>query len=145
MRAMPLSRLAMSYARLASGANDPRYGEAFEALSNAMVQHPELVSGTARNDLALTLAGRGDWVCKIGADGVQVIGSKSRQQALAIKIADGSKPALYAATVAVLDQLGWLDAQQREELAPWRAQQLSNARGLHVGERRACFVLTHPL
>jgi L-asparaginase II len=89
-------------------------------------------------------AGRGDWVSKVGADGVQVIGSKSRGEALAIKIIDGNKPALFAATVEVLDQLGWLDHAQRAELEPWRAGTLRNARGLEVGARFPVFQLQTP-
>ncbi len=139
--ALPLSRLAGAYARLASGARDGEFGESFAALSDAMTAHPELVSGTGRNDLAFMRAGRGDWVSKVGADGVQVLGSKSRGEALAIKIIDGNKPALFAATVEVLAQLGWLDEAQCAELAPWRAAALVNARGLQVGERRAAFRL----
>jgi hypothetical protein len=43
--------------------------------------------------------------------------------------------------VAVLDQLGWLDARQREELRPWRAEAIANLRGTQVGERRPAFNL----
>ncbi len=139
--AMPLARLAQGYARLASGARDSEFGESFATLGEAMTAHPDMVSGTGRNDLAFMRAGRGDWVSKIGADGVQVLGSKSRGQALALKIMDGNKPALYAATVEALEQLGWLDAAQREELEPWRARAIVNARGLQVGERRPAFRL----
>ena len=139
--AMPLACLARGYARLASGTRDSEFGESFELLGEAMSQHPDLVSGTGRNDLAFMTTGRGDWVTKIGADGVQVVGSKSRGEALAIKIIDGNKTALHATTVEVLDQLGWLDDAQREELMPWRATDIVNARGLHVGERRPAFKL----
>jgi L-asparaginase II len=139
--AMPLANLARGYARLASGAADGEFGASFAALSEAMTAHPELVSGPGRNDLALMQAGRGDWVAKAGADGVQALGSKSRGQAVAVKIADGSKMAVQAATVAVLDQLGWLDARQREELRPWRFEAIANARGTQVGERRPAFKL----
>jgi len=142
--AMPLSRLAFGYARLASGAADAEFGESFATLSSAMTAEPWMVSGTARNDLAFMQAGRGDWVSKVGADGVQVIGSKSRGEALAIKIIDGNKPALFATTVAVLDQLGWLDDAQRTQLEPWRASTLRNARGLHVGSRSPIFTLHTP-
>ena len=114
--AMPLSKLAYGYARLASGAADAELGESFALLSAAMAAQPWMVSGTGRNDLAFTQAGRGDWVTKVGADGVQVVGSKSRGEAFAIKIIDGNKPALFAASVEVLDQLGWLDDAQREQL-----------------------------
>ena len=139
--AMPLSKLAFGYARLASGARDAEFGQSFALLSEAMTSHPEMVSGTGRNDLAFMQAGRGDWVSKVGADGVQVLGSKSRGEAFAIKIIDGNKPALFAASVEVLDQLGWLDAAQRTALAPWRASILRNARQLSVGERRPVFKL----
>ena len=100
-----------------------------------------MVSGHGHNDLAFMRAGRGDWVSKIGADGVQVLGSKSRAEAFAIKIIDANKPALYAASVEVLDQLGWLDAAQRAELEPWGSRAIVNARGLQVGERLPVFRL----
>lgn len=142
--AMPLAALALGYARLASGAKDPEFGDAFAQLSQAMMAHPELVSGTGRNDEALMQAGALDWVSKVGADGVQVIGSVSRGQGIAIRIADGNKNALYAATIAALDQLGWLNDAQRQALAPWRFAQIVNARGLLVGERKAVFSLKNP-
>ena len=139
--AMPLSRLALAYARLASGEKNSEFGASFAQLGQAMTAHPELVSGTGRNDEAFRRAGRGDWVTKVGADGVQAIASSSRGQAIAIKIGDGSKTALFAASVAALDQLGWLDAQQREQLQPWRAEMIANWRGTPVGERKAVFRL----
>jgi len=139
--AVPLSALAYGYARLASGAQDTEFGESFAALSEAMTTHPDMVSGQRRNDLAFMRAGGGDWVTKVGADGVQVVASKSRGEAFAIKIIDANKPALFAACVEVLEQLGWLDAAQREALQPWRAQPIINARGLLVGERRPVFHL----
>jgi L-asparaginase II len=142
--AMPLSKLATSYARLASGARDSEFGASFALLSEAMTAHPDMVGGTGRNDLDFMLAGRGDWVSKVGADGVQVVGSKTRGEAFAIKIIDGNKPALFAASVEVMEQLGWLDDAQRESLKPWRAQSIINARGLLVGERLPVFKLQTP-
>ncbi|MFC5497198.1 asparaginase [Caenimonas terrae] len=139
--AMPLAGLARAYARLASGAQDGEFGASFAQLADAMVAHPELVSGTGRNDEAFMRAGRGDWVSKVGADGVQAIASRSRGQGIAIKIADGNKTALFAASVAALDQLGWLDERQREELLPWRAEVIANWRGTPVGERKPVFRL----
>ena len=49
--ALPLAKLAFSFARLASGAQDTEFGEQFELLSSAMTARPEMVSGTGRNDL----------------------------------------------------------------------------------------------
>lgn len=142
--ALPLAQLALAYARLASGNADPEFGESFALLGEAMTAHPDLVSGTGRNDLAFMQAGRGDWVSKVGADGVQVLGSKSRGEAFAIKIIDGNKAALFAASVEALDQLGWLDDTQRAELLPWRAATIVNVRGSPVGTRQPAFRLRAP-
>jgi L-asparaginase II len=139
--AMPLANLARAWARVASGEHDPEYGEQFAQVADAMAGHPDLVSGTRRNDNAFMAAGRGDWITKIGADGVQVVASRSRGQALALKIIDGNATAVHAATLAALDQLGWMDARQRDELRPWRAEAIANARGTKVGERKAVFTL----
>ena len=141
--AVPLARLALAYARLAAGVASPQAGAALARLSQAMRQHPDLVSGTGRHDEAFMRAGRGDWVSKTGADGVQALGSVSRGMGLAIKIADGSRQALTAATVAVLDQLGWLDAAQRQALKPWQAEAILSVKGEVVGARRAVFSLKH--
>lgn len=139
--AMPLAHLARGFARLASGVSDTRFGESFESLAGAMTAHPELVSGTGRNDLAFMQAGRGDWVTKVGADGVQVVASRSRGEALALKISDGNTLALYAATVEALDQLGWLDEAQRQALQPWRRDTITSVKGAPVGARRPVFRL----
>jgi L-asparaginase II len=142
--ALPLSHLARAFARLASGTRDLRFGESFALLADAMTAHPDLVSGTGRNDLAFMQAGRGDWVTKVGADGVQVVASRSRGEALALKIGDGNKTALFAATVAALDQLGWLDDAQRQALRPWRHETIASIKGAPVGERKAVFRLALP-
>ncbi len=139
--AMPLHNLAHAFARLASGVADSELGESFAVLRDAFVAHPEMISGTARNDLAFTQAGRGDWFTKIGADGVQVIASISRREAIAIKIISGNMPALYAAAVVAMDQLGWLDPKQREGLSAWAPQPLLNARGIQTGAISAVFTL----
>ena len=123
------------------GDPDTPLDESLTALADAMVARPELGSGTGRHDLDFIRAGRGDWVSKTGADGVQVLGSRSRGEAFALKIMDGNMVAQVAAAVEVMDQLGWLDATQREALAPRRTARILNARGVPVGERRPVFRL----
>ena len=78
-----------------------------------MTAYPEMISGEGRSDLALATAGRGDLVAKVGAEGVQAIGVRSRGIGIAIKVADGAARGLHPATVTVLDQLGLLDDRQR--------------------------------
>src|SRR4029077_18115145 len=55
--AMPLAHLARGFARLASGTSDGRFGASFAALADSMTAHPDLVSGTGRNDLDFMRAG----------------------------------------------------------------------------------------
>jgi L-asparaginase II len=139
--AMPLSRLAHLYARLAQGAHDERLGGAMGMLFDAMTGRPDLVSGAARSDLALMTAGGGDWVTKIGADAVQAIGIRAAGIGIAIKIADGASRALHTATYSVLDQLGLLDGRARAELERYRQPPILNARGTVAGDIRAVFAL----
>ncbi|MFD2272931.1 asparaginase [Undibacterium arcticum] len=139
---MPLSRLALSYARLAQGEQDALYGGALDDLYRAMTAHPELVSGTGRNDLAFMRTGPGDWVAKIGADGVQVIGVRSAGLGIAIKMIDGNMRALYTAAVAVLMQLGLVcDAEKFATGRLDKAAAEKNFMGLRTGEVRAAFQL----
>lgn len=133
--ALPLSRLAYAYARLAQAGPDPMHGELTGQIFAAMTTHPELVSGTGRIDLALMQAGQGDWVAKGGAEGVQVIGIRSSGIGIALKAADGSARGLQPATVAVLSQLGLLPRQD-SALESWLRPQLFNLKGIRTGEVR---------
>jgi L-asparaginase II len=142
--AVPLSGLARAFARLAGSNDDGMFGAAPRKLAAAMTAHPEMVSGEGRNDLAYMRAGRGDWVTKIGAEAIQAIGVRSRGIGIVVKVADGAKRALHPATVAVLDQLGLLDAAQRAELAAWALPQLRNYRGTVTGAVRPLVVLERP-
>ncbi|RZI43484.1 asparaginase [Herbaspirillum sp. HC18] len=135
--ALPLSRLAFAYARLAQGDSDATYGSLMGDLFRSMTAHPELVSGTGRIDLALMQAAPGDWVAKGGAEGVQVLGIRSAGLGIALKVADGNARALQPATVSVLQQLGLLNAVNAAQLDQWLHPQLCNLRGLHTGEVRA--------
>ncbi len=139
--AVPLSRLALAYARLASTDRHPIYGTAPTTIAAAMTSNPEMVSGERRSDLALMRAGRGDWLTKIGAEGVQAIGIKSRGLGIAIKMADGQKRGLYPAIVAVLDALGLLDTAARKDLVEWGHPTLRNYRGIEIGDVRPVLVL----
>jgi L-asparaginase II len=139
--AVPLTALARAFARLATAADDPAYGRAPRVLAEAMTAWPEMVSGAGRNDAALMAAGRGDWVTKIGAEGLQAIGVKSRGWGIVVKVVDGAKRGLHPATVAVLDQLGLLDADQRAALKPWGTPDVRNYRGTVTGQVRPAVVL----
>jgi L-asparaginase II len=101
-----------------------------------MAAHPGMVSGAGHSDEALMLAGGGDWIVKIGADGVQAVGVASRGIGIAVKVADGGRRAIAPAIVAVLDQLGLLDATRRSALARYAAPAIRNYRGRTTGALR---------
>ncbi len=127
--ALPLQRLAQIYARIAAD-DDP----ALRAVFYAMTRHPDLVSGSARTDLGLMQTGAGDWVCKIGADGLQAIGVRSRGLGIAIRVAGGDTAALHVATVEALHQLG---SARRPAADAARAAISGRSPAMRAGPKRA--------
>lgn len=132
--AMPLASLAHAFCRLALGETAE-----LATLGGAMRAHPELVSGTARLDLALMTMGAGDWVSKSGADGMQAIGIRSRGLGIAVRVADGNPRGLRIATVAVLQSLGLLGDIAGTALDPLAEREIRNYRGTLVGEVKPAF------
>ena len=139
--AVTLNRLALGFARLASRQEDEEFGGAPQILADAMTAHPEMVSGEGRSDLALMRAGRGDWVTKIGAEGVQGIGVRGAGIGIAIKIADGNARALRPVIAAVLEQLDLIDTDRRVLLADWFEPVIYNYRRIATGRIRPTVVL----
>ena len=133
--ALPLSGLARLWALLAAGGADPVTDALFDQLRGAMTAHPEYVSGTGRSDLHFARAGRGDWVAKVGAAGVQTIGVRSRGLGIAIKISDGDPDARLVAAFAVLRALGLVEPDD-PDLGRYAAMPQRNAAGRVVGELR---------
>lgn len=138
--AIPLRALALAYARLTGG--EGMYPEVRAAVFAAITAHPGMVSGSGRFDHALTQSGRGKWVSKGGAEGVEGIGIKGRGWGIAIKIADGTPRALHVVTIEVLHQLGVLKPPLAKALIPYRRMSLPNARGVETGEVMAVFKLS---
>lgn len=98
--ATSLERLARGIGRLVQ-ADD---GTPERAVADAMVLHPEQVSGTRRPDLALARAVPGTLV-KSGAESVVVAGLADGS-AVAVKIEDGGERALFVVLHRVLELAG---------------------------------------
>ena len=62
----------------------------------------------------------------------------SRGIAIAVKLADGNLRALNAVTLAVLQQLGWLEKTLPPALAAFDAPVIRNWLGTPTGEVRCC-------
>ena len=141
--AMPLVGLARAFARLATAETDDAAVRA-RACATARCDGRASGDGFGRAAAATSCCrrpGAGDWIPKIGAEGVQAIGVRSRGWGMAIKVADGSKRGLFPAVVAVLDQLGLLDSGRRARLAALREPDVSNYRGTPTGVVRPVVVL----
>jgi len=144
--ALPLRALALGYARLAhaaaAGGSSGPHDAAAATLIDAMRSHPELVSGTGRLDLRLAQATRGRAITKVGGEAVMGIVVPERALGIAIKITDGGERAMGPTAVAVLRQLGMLDAAADQQLQTIAEPQITNHRGIVVGSIRAVVALT---
>lgn len=138
--ALPLDGLARLWALLAAGGAGEATDALLARLFAAMTAYPEYVSGTGRSDLFFMRAGRGDWVAKVGAAGVQVIGLRSRGLGIAVKIADGHSEARFVAAFEVLRALGSASPDD-PEIGRYAKIAQTNAAGLPTGELRPVFEL----
>ena len=85
------ANLALAFARLGGRRRRPglRAGAAHAGRRDDRPPGDGVGRATAAT-CALMRAGRGDWVTKIGAEGVQAIGVRSRGWGIAVKVADGN-------------------------------------------------------
>ncbi len=134
---LPLQKLALGYARLA----DPKGGSTAQQLFSAMTNYPEYVSGTERHDLAFMKTKPNDWVAKIGADGVQLIGSATAGLGIAVKVTDGNQRAVISASIEALNQLGLIQDIASSPLAQWEQLTIKNVRGTVTGIVKPIFTL----
>jgi L-asparaginase II len=135
--AASLRAAAGSYMRLAGGRGvNPVHSRALAIVSDAMLAHPEYVSGTGEFDAELMRAGGGEIVCKGGAEGVHGIALRTREVGLVLKVADGNSRARPAGSLAALRMLGVLSPEQLERLHAFAHKEIQNKAGRPVGEIR---------
>jgi L-asparaginase II len=142
---LPLSGLAVAYAKLAAGrleGEDRPGADARARIWRAMTRRPEMVAGEGRFTTAFIEAGRGRWIGKEGSEGVYAIairpaGRKGKAIGLAFKIEDGSGRAREAIALQVLEGLGELPTEVRRDLAAYAEPILHNAAGAEIGRIEA--------
>jgi L-asparaginase II len=122
--ALSLYGLARAYARLVSATEGPE-----AVVASAIREHPELVSGTGRDEAALIRALPG-LIGKAGAESTYAVGLPDGR-AVAVKISDGSPRARAVAMAGVLQRLGF----EHETLAE-QASAPVLGHGERVGEVR---------
>lgn len=134
--ALPLSRLALAYARLGASPEP-----AARAIVGAMMGHPELVAGQGRPCTALMAAYPGRVLAKVGAEGVYGAALPARRLGIGLKVEDGHTWAAVVALWATLGQLG-LDPPAAERVPQFATIPLFNTRGETVGRLEARGAIT---
>jgi L-asparaginase len=109
---LQMAQIAHLYAQLASGNNLD-----MERIVRAMSHHPTMVAGDGEFDTELMRLAPGELVSKSGAEGVQCIARLGEGMGLAIKVIDGAKRAKYAATIYLLQQMGWISPSVADALS----------------------------
>jgi L-asparaginase II len=159
--AVPLYNSALAYARLCDpfDLRDAR-SKACHDITWAMAGNPEMISGAGEFDCRLMQTGKGQIICKRGAEGFQAIGLRpgvldpgSPGVGITFKVSDGdlsfrkldSEPlnrVRPAVTLEILSQIGALNIAQMEELVEFGPTlPIKNHRGIVVGESRPAFTL----
>lgn len=123
---------AMAYFASAADRSD-RQSAAAARLTQAMMQHPDLVAGEGRACTELMRAMGGHAAIKTGAEGVYVAIIPEKRLGVALKIADGTTRAAECAIAAILTGLGVLEADHPATRKFMNAPVLSR-RGLLAGE-----------
>ncbi len=134
--ATSLQKAATAFARFASLTEvQPRDARALLVVRDAMVAHPEYVSGRGEFDTALMTAGGGSVACKAGAEGVHGVSLVPDGVGFASKVADGASRARAPVTMAALKALG-SPVADATELRAFAHPVVYNRAGRAVGEIR---------
>jgi L-asparaginase II len=135
---LPLSAMARGYAAFAAARpGDGARGRALDRIRRAMQGFPQAVGGKGRFSTGLMEAGRGRWVAKGGAEGLECAGIPARGLGLAVKCEDGQSRGVAPALFALLSHLGEIEPADRERMREMRRPVIRNHAGLEVGALEA--------
>lgn len=142
--AIPLRKLALLYARLASPPTNLNEDvqQMLDRITCAMNARPDLVEGTGR--LASVLLRDRNCVAKSGAQGVFALGLRQERLGIIVKMSDGSELAWPVILPAVLQQLadnGLLPTSEADRLSQQIGEafpsSMYNDSGRMIGRREA--------
>jgi L-asparaginase II len=105
-------------------------------LREAILEHPELVSGQGEIDTVIMQETQGRVLAKLGAEGLLCLAIPEHRLGVAISDDGGSTRSLGPATVAVLEQLGVEDMQTLAALSEQLCPPIESFAGSQVGETR---------
>jgi L-asparaginase II len=137
--AIPLRKLALAFARVATGVGlRPGHAQAARRLRAAVARAPQMVCTSGRLD-GRVMAHFGERVfCKVGAEGVYCAALPELGLGIALKMDDGNNArACEVALAAALAALLPMDDADAAVLHPLADASLTNWNGLEVGRLRA--------
>ena len=134
--AVPISSLALGFARMATGRGlGPVRAGAAKRILSACMAHPFEVSGTGRGDLRLMEAGEGRVFAKTGAEGVYCAALPDLGLGIALKCDDGTTRASEAMVAAVLARLVGGDGLS-DSFSSLARSPITSRKGVTVGSVR---------
>ena len=134
---MPLLKLAHATARFAKPADlsDDR-AQAIDRLHTAITNEPLYIAGHGTVVSELNDITKGAVLAKTGAEGIVTAAIPAQGLGIALKIADGSERGRAVALLAILDHLGVLSDEEKQQLQAHISPTIFNSRGVAVGEIR---------
>ena len=115
---------------------------ALRRIREAIVAHPELVSGEGEIDTTIMRVTEGKVVAKLGAEGLLCMAIPDRRLGVAISDSGGSERGLGPGAVAVLGELELVDGAVLAELKQALCPAVKNFAGQPVGEVRQVLTLS---
>ena len=130
--AIPLTALALAFARFATGTYLPDdYATAATRLRTAMSRHPFMVAGSHQFDTLILQELAPRVLTKMGAEGVMTIALPEQGLGIALKCRSGHIQATEAAAAAMIQRFGKIE---NPILTHFMARKLKNWNGQEVGE-----------
>lgn len=134
---MPLIKLAHATARFANPEElSTQRASAIYRLHEAITNEPLYIAGHGTVVSELNEVTRGSVLAKTGAEGIVTAALPERGLGIAVKIIDGSERARSVALLAILDHLGALSGEEKQQLQTHISPEIINSRGVIVGEIR---------
>jgi len=134
---MPLRTLGHATARFAKPVElSASRAQAIYRLHQAITNEPLYIAGHGTVVSALNELSKGTVLAKTGAEGIVTAALPAAGLGVAVKIADGSARARSVALLAILDRLGVIADDIKQQLQAHISPKIENSRGLEVGEIR---------
>jgi len=147
----PLHHMALGFARFVSDRELTSQDyvitrETRQRITDAMVQHPEMVAGKDRLDTDVMKVAnaheRPRLISKLGAEGVGAFSLLEERTGVVVKVEDGGDRCVPPAVIHILAQMGILSTGQLGTLKKHNFPEIKNKRGEVVGKIVPRFTLT---